>query len=67
MLPNKDDLKIIDEIVGRSFRIDDNFKSKEKQEFVKFRYYLSKDKRYLIHYLNSVEGTHEEADALKLI
>lgn len=36
--------------------------------FVKYRYYLSKDKRYLIHYLHSVQwGTHEETEALKLI
>jgi hypothetical protein len=70
MLPNREDLKNIDQIVNGTFKVEaDNnkFKPKDKQAFIKFRYYLSKDKRYLIHYLHSVDSTHEETEALKLI
>jgi hypothetical protein len=46
-------MKDIDAIVNRTFKAD-NLKGKERELFVKYRYYLSKDKKYLIHYLNSV-------------
>lgn len=65
-MPNKEEEKIIDTIVNRTFKAD-ALKPQEKELFVKYRYYLARDKKYLIHYLHSVQWTHEEKEATKLI
>ena len=36
--------------------------------FIRYRYYLRQDKKYLIHYLHSVQwGTHEEKEAIEIL
>lgn len=60
-------MRQIDSIVDRTFKAD-GLKPKEKELFIKYRYYLSQNRKYLIHYLHSVQwGTHEDSEAIKLL
>jgi hypothetical protein len=57
-VPSKEDIRRMDKIVGRGFRID--LKPAEKELFFTFRHYLVQDKKYLPYFLNSLPHQYND-------
>ncbi len=51
-------MKTIELIMNKSFKIE--LKPSEKELFATYRYFLSQDKKYLCHYLNSIQSNIDE-------
>ncbi len=54
-LPTREEMKEIDKILSRSFKID--LKPFEKKLFLDYSHYLSQDKKYLCYYLHSLPNS----------
>lgn len=64
--PSKDQIREIESIASKTFRIE--IKTADKETLFKFRYYLVQDKKYLTYFLNSLpQHYNDEAELNKLL